>query len=130
MGNSTRVGGMFYSGWWRRNGSSVLWTAHAFRAPFSKKGRVYSRPAVRGGRWKIRRRPDGPINKPWHAWSEGKAGKRWQRRFATHKEAVAWAHLVAETYRKFDDATANALLGRVLRYGGNDQEFISAKPED
>lgn len=100
---------------------------HAFRAPGSGKREKFSfsRPQVRGGRWKIRRVPTVPHNKPWRAWTEGKA-KKWNRRFATHEEAYAWAQLVAITYRDNEDQIADAALGLALRYGweGQDVEYL------
>lgn len=141
----TWVRGIYYQGRWanydRNNPSRSMWIMFAFRSPFSGKRDPfsYSRPQVRGGRWKIRRSPAGPPGRPWRAWSDGIAGKKWSRYFANQEDAAFWAHLVANTYRTHDNKTANALLGMVLKYGqggeghkhfpegwaGKDDEFLT-----
>lgn len=123
----TRFGGMYLMGRWADfgKGRGQQWIPYPFRAPGSGKHKAwsYSRPQVRGGRWKVRRFPvsHSPDGKPWRAWSDGKA-KRWNRRFATHDEAVKWAELVAITYRNHDDIEANAILGLHLRYNWEGQD--------
>jgi hypothetical protein len=116
--------GMYYQGIWTHyNGygrmnetTGSLWRPHAFRAPGSGKHSAFSyyRSPVRGGRWFVRRTPNFP-DRPWRAWSNGKA-KKWSRYFEDHETAVKWAHVVAETYRKYDDEHAASILGLMLRY--------------
>lgn len=49
---------------------------------------------VRGGRWKVRKFRFGNPQSRWRAWSDGSASV-FNRRFATHSEAVGWATRVA-----------------------------------
>lgn len=71
---------------------------------------------VAGGRWSIRkfeiRHPIGnAAEKPWRAWSEGKA-RPFSRWFRTQAEASAWAHDIAAT---FNPRVLPPDMGRVVR---------------
>lgn len=77
---------------------------------------------VPGGRWMVRKiindtRPD----LCWRAWSNGKA-RPYSRNFATHKEAVAWAHGIALTYKVGDPDTRGAMRQELAEKRSNERE--------
>lgn len=61
---------------------------------------------VKGGRWFIRKLKHTGY---WRAWTQGSA-KRWNRKFYTQTDAMAWAQLVAYTYKAYPVVEANERL--------------------
>lgn len=54
---------------------------------------------VKGGRWSIRKYQHCAPERQWRAWVADTAkARRWNRRFPTHAQAVAWASGVAQLY--------------------------------
>lgn len=129
----TRYMGIILMGRWANFnvGRGTQWIPYAFRSPGSGKRAAfsYSRPQVRGGRWKIRKVPATNGGKQWKAWSDGVA-KKHNRLFETQAEAFAWANLVAETYKMYDNQTAITVLRlhKANNYPGRgeDHEFLTS----
>lgn len=65
-------------------------------------------PNVAGGRWSVRKFHVRPGQKPWRAWTNGKAHIL-NRSFFTHAEAVAWATMAAQVVKSGDQQAYDAM---------------------
>ncbi len=72
-------------------------------APFAKPAGIGP---VRGGRWSVRKLKHTGY---WRAWTQGSA-RRWNRKFWTQTDAMAWAQMVAYAFKMYPPVEANERL--------------------